>query len=113
MASAAGKELQVCSLDPRTGWSRDGYCRYRPEDGGKHTVCAVMTREFLDFTKARGNDLVTPRGAFPGLKEGDQWCICAGGFSEAAAAGADPPVVWDATHQKALEWKAVSDRRQN
>lgn len=103
-----GEDLQVCSLNPTTGWNRDGYCRHRTADGGRHLVCATMTDGFLHFTKAQGNDLTKPSGGFPGLKEGDNWCICAGRYSEAIRGGHAPDVVMDATNQKALHWNLVS-----
>jgi uncharacterized protein (DUF2237 family) len=100
-----GGPLETCSLRPRTGFFRDGCCDTGPEDLGLHTVCAVMTAEFLAFTRARGNDLSTPRPEFdfPGLKPGDRWCLCAARFAEAAAAGSAPAVVLAATHAAALE----------
>ena len=104
-----GQRLAHCSLDPMTGWNRDGHCRYRPEDGGKHLVCATMTDDFLKFTKDAGNDLSTPRGSFPGLKSGDNWCICAGRYSAAKANGHAPPVVLEATNKEALRWDLVQE----
>ena len=104
-----GETLKACSLDPVTGWNRDGFCRYRPEDGGKHLVCATMSDDFLEYTKSQGNDLSTPSGSFPGLKAGDNWCICAGRYSQAASAGHAPEVVLDATNKEALRWKLVQD----
>jgi uncharacterized protein (DUF2237 family) len=88
-----------------TGFYRDGSCRTGPEDAGSHTVCARVTAEFLEFSRARGNDLVTPRPewGFPGLKPGDGWCLCASRWKEALDAGCAPPVVLAATHEKALE----------
>ncbi len=71
-----GTELQICSTDPMTGFHRQGYCKTGPEDKGTHTVCATVTDEFLEFTKGKGNDLSTPRDNFPGLKDGDKWCLC-------------------------------------
>ena len=84
-----GEALQSCSTDPMTGFYRDGCCRTGPEDVGLHTVCAVMTTEFLEFSKSRGNDLSTPRPewGFPGLKAGDRWCLCAARWRQADEAG--------------------------
>ena len=101
-----GEPLEVCSLDPVTGFFRDGCCETGPTDHGRHVVCAIMTQEFLDFTRARGNDLSTPRPAFrfPGLQPGDRWCLCALRWREAQEAGKAPPVVLESTHQAALEY---------
>ena len=98
-----GDDLEVCSRDPLTGWHRDGYCRYRPEDGGNHLVCAKMTEEFLEYTKSQGNDLSTRSGNFPGLKEGDQWCICAGRYTQAKKADKAPEVILPATNKHSLD----------
>ena len=99
-----GGELKPCSVDPVTGFFRNGCCETSHEDVGMHTVCAVMTAEFLDFSRASGNDLTTPvpEGAFPGLKPGDRWCLCAPRWKEALDAGAAPQVVLDATHEETL-----------
>ncbi|WP_297507691.1 DUF2237 family protein [uncultured Caulobacter sp.] len=99
-----GGELAPCSLDPVTGFYRNGCCETGPHDLGLHTVCAVMTDDFLAFSKARGNDLSTPRPdlAFPGLKAGDRWCLCAGRWKEALDAGMAPQVVLEATHEEML-----------
>jgi uncharacterized protein (DUF2237 family) len=99
-----GGPLLACSRDPLTGFFRDGTCRTCPEDTGVHTVCAVMTKEFLEFTVKAGNDLVTPQPQwdFPGLVVGDRWCLCAARWREAAEAGHAPPVVLEATHEKTL-----------
>jgi uncharacterized protein (DUF2237 family) len=85
-----------------TGWLRDGSCRTDENDRGSHTVCAQVTEEFLRFTASRGNDLVTPRGSFRGLRAGDRWCLCDGRFAEADEAGVAPPVVLEATNAAAL-----------
>jgi len=100
-----GGELEECCSDPVTGFFRDGRCRTSDEDAGRHVVCAEMTEEFLDFTRARGNDLSTPRPAFgfPGLGAGDRWCLCASRWAEAAAVGVAPPVILAATEASALE----------
>ena len=99
-----GGELQSCSLDPVTGFFRNGCCETGPHDLGLHTVCVVMTAEFLAFSKAVGNDLSTPVPdyAFPGLKPGDRWCLCAPRWKEALDAGAAPRVVLEATHEETL-----------
>jgi uncharacterized protein (DUF2237 family) len=100
-----GESLQLCCSQPKTGFYRDGFCHTGPEDAGIHVVCAMMTGDFLEFTKSRGNDLSTPMPAygFPGLKAGDKWCLCAARWKEALEAGVAPPVVLEATHEKALE----------
>ena len=100
-----GTPLQTCSTDPMTGWFRDGCCETQSADHGRHLVCAVMTRDLLKFSKSKGNDLSTPRAEyrFPGLKPGDQWCLCLERWKEAHAAGCAPQVVLEATHQIALE----------
>jgi len=99
-----GGELVPCSLQPRTGFFRNGCCETGPEDVGLHTVCAVMTAEFLAFSKAAGNDLSTPmpQYGFPGLKPGDRWCLCAPRWKEALDAGCAPQVVLEATHEETL-----------
>lgn len=98
--------LVPCGTDPLTGFQRDGYCRLGPGDVGVHTVCAVMTDEFLAFTKEQGNDLSSPRPEFhfPGLRSGDHWCLCALRWQEALVAGCAPPVVLEATHLATLEF---------
>jgi len=103
--NVVGGALLSCSTDPLTGFHRDGCCSTGPEDGGSHTVCAVMTDEFLAFSLQAGNDLSTPRveWGFPGLSAGDRWCVCAARWLEAQRAGCAPPVVLGATHARALE----------
>ncbi len=100
-----GGPLEDCSADPLTGFFRNGCCDTSAEDRGSHTVCAVMTAEFLAYSKYVGNDLSTPRPEFhfPGLKPGDRWCLCAGRFLQAHAEGCAPEVKLAATHRKALE----------
>jgi uncharacterized protein (DUF2237 family) len=100
-----GTELVPCSYDPLTGYFRDGCCNTDEDDHGTHVVCARVTREFLEFSLARGNDLVTPRPSyrFAGLKPGDRWCLCALRWKEAFEAGVAPPVVLECTHARALE----------
>lgn len=104
-----GTPLALCSTDPMTGWQRDGCCNTDAQDQGRHVVCAVVTAEFLAFSQAAGNDLVTPRleYGFPGLVPGDRWCLCAGRWEEARLAGFAPEVVLEATHAKALETTAL------
>ncbi|MGB5509902.1 DUF2237 family protein [Robiginitalea sp.] len=100
-----GGELQSCCAQPLTGFYRDGQCRTGPEDTGTHVVCAIMTEEFLSFTRSKGNDLSTPIPYynFPGLKSGDRWCLCVSRWRQAYLEGLAPPVVLEATHKKALE----------
>jgi uncharacterized protein (DUF2237 family) len=99
-----GTDLVPCSLDPVTGFYRNGCCETGPEDVGLHTVCAVMTVEFLAFSKASGNDLSTPmpQYGFPGLRPGDRWCLCAPRWKEALDAGMAPQVVLESTHEETL-----------
>ena len=99
-----GQELVPCSLDPVTGFFRNGCCETGPHDVGLHTVCAVMTAEFLAYSKMVGNDLSTPvpEYGFPGLKPGDRWCLCAPRWKEALDAGAAPQVVLASTHEETL-----------
>ena len=106
-----GEKLQSCSERPVTGFFRDGCCNTSPEDAGVHTVCAVMTAEFLEFSKARGNDLSTPvpEFGFPGLQPGDRWCLCAPRWREALDAGFAPRVVLGATHEASLEFASLAD----
>ena len=106
-----GTTLQPCSMDPVTGFTRSGNCVTGPEDIGNHTVCAMMTEEFLAFSYSKGNDLSTPRPeyGFPGLVAGDRWCLCASRWHEAAEAGYAPPVILEATHEQALEVASLAD----
>jgi hypothetical protein len=103
--NVVGGELLACSSDPLTGFYRDGCCATGPEDVGAHTVCAVMTAEFLQFSALAGNDLSTPRPdwGFPGLSPGDRWCVCASRWLEAYDAGCAPRVVLAATHARAID----------
>ena len=100
-----GEKLEPCSTEPLTGFYRNGCCDTSAADAGSHTVCAVMTAEFLAFSKAVGNDLSTPRPefGFAGLKPGDRWCLCAARFLQAYEAGQAPRVKLTATHRRALE----------
>lgn len=106
-----GEALQDCSHDPLTGFYRDGCCNTGREDLGVHTVCTRVTAQFLEFSSARGNDLTTPMPAFgfPGLKPGDQWCLCAARWREAFEAGVAPHVRLAATHEKTLEIVPLAD----
>ena len=103
--NALGGELEPCSIDPVTGWFRDGSCHTGPEDRGSHTVCAVVTREFLEHQRGIGNDLTTPmpQYRFPGLVPGDRWCVTAPNWLRAHHAGAAAPVVLASTHERALD----------
>ena len=100
-----GTPLEVHSTRLMTGFYRDGYCRTDATDVGSHVVATIVTQEFLDFTRARGNDLETPRPeyGFPGLKPGDRWCLCALRWKEAEQAGVAPPVLLKNTHKRALD----------
>lgn len=104
-----GSALQACSFDPLTGYFRDGCCHTREDDTGSHVICAKVTEEFLRFSAARGNDLVTPRPEwrFAGLKPGDRWCLCALRWREAYEAGVAPPVVLEACHERALQFVSL------
>jgi hypothetical protein len=106
-----GEPLTSCSERPLTGFFRDGCCNTAPEDVGLHAVCTRVTAEFLEFSKARGNDLSTPlpEFGFPGLRPGDQWCLCAARWREALEAGAAPQVVLQATHAAALRVVKLAD----
>jgi uncharacterized protein (DUF2237 family) len=100
-----GGVLRACSQDPQTGFYRNGRCQTGPRDLGNHVVCAEMTESFLEFTKQKGNDLITPRPEmdFPGLEPGDRWCLCAARWQEAVEADVAPPVVLSATNEAALK----------
>ena len=100
-----GGELESCSVDPVTGWFRDGSCATAPSDLGSHTICAVVTAEFLEHQKAIGNDLTTPvpQFHFPGLAPGDRWCVVAANWLKAHQDGVAAPVVLSSTNQLALE----------
>ena len=100
-----GGPLQVCGMQPITGFFRDGCCNTSEYDYGQHTVCCVVTKAFLQYSRFRGNDLSTPRPDvdFPGLREGDRWCLCAMRWSEARQFGMAPGVVLESTHIRALE----------
>ncbi|KPQ29032.1 MAG: hypothetical protein HLUCCX14_08155 [Marinobacter excellens HL-55] len=106
-----GEKLETCGTDPKTGFYRDGCCNTGPDDLGNHTVCSIVTADFLEYSKARGNDLSTPRPefGFPGLKPGDSWCLCAGRWQEAFEANSAPRVKLRATHQNALDVCQLND----
>ena len=108
-----GSELQPCSSDPVTGYYRTGCCENHGDDPGVHVVCVVMTDQFLEFSKAVGNDLSTPmpQYGFAGLRDGDQWCLCAPRWQQALEAGAAPKVRLSATHVSALEYSSLADLR--
>ncbi|QIZ72159.1 DUF2237 family protein [Oxynema aestuarii] len=101
-----GTTLKLCGTSPTTGFYRDGCCHTGPDDRGVHTVCAQVSAEFLEFTKAQGNDLSTPMPmfGFPGLKPGDRWCLCASRWKEALDSGFAPPIVLEATHEATLNY---------
>jgi len=106
-----GESLETCSLDPRTGFTRSGRCETGKQDTGSHTVCAQVTREFLEFSRSRGNDLLTPvpQADFPGLRPGDRWCLCAARWREALEGDCAPRLALRATHQRALEVVSLDD----
>lgn len=103
--NALGGELQLCGNTPKTGYFRDGHCRTRQDDLGSHVVCARVTDAFLKFSREHGNDLISPLPAydFPGLRDGDRWCLCAMRWHEAHLSGVAPPVFLQATHERVLE----------
>ena len=100
-----GTLIEICGTSPKTGYYRDGCCHTESNDFGMHTVCAVVTKEFLEYSRRQGNDLITPRPElnFPGLQPGDAWCVCATRFEEARLAGCAPMVKLTATNEKTLE----------
>ncbi len=106
-----GEKLIVCNEQPRTGFYRDGHCNTGIDDRGSHTVCAVMTDEFLAFSKRMGNDLLTPLPAFqfPGLKAGDKWCLCASRWLEAHREGIAPLLILEATHEHLLRFISLNE----
>jgi hypothetical protein len=106
-----GTELVPCSMDPLTGYFRDGCCRTNEDDEGRHVICARVTEAFLEYSLTRGNDLISPRPEFdfPGLMPGDKWCLCAQRWKEAFLAECAPRVVLEGTHEKALEIVALKD----
>ncbi|OGA16075.1 MAG: hypothetical protein A3I63_02700 [Betaproteobacteria bacterium RIFCSPLOWO2_02_FULL_66_14] len=110
-----GEPLAPCGLDPMSGFYRDGCCNTGYDDPGIHVVCAKLTREFLEFSRRRGNDLSTPdpETGFPGLKAGDRWCLCVGRWKEALDAGVAPPVILSATHEEALAVVSLADLKRH
>jgi len=108
-----GEPLEPCSTAPETGFLRDGNCRHLDRDPGRHEVCAVMTQEFLEYSREQGNDLITPRPEydFPGLHPGDRWCVCLPRWLEARAADCAPPVVLEATTEGVLDEVSVDELR--
>ena len=105
-----GEPLEICCTSPMTGYFRDGLCRTVSQDTGTHTVCAVMTDEFLKFSASMGNDLITPMPyyQFPGLKAGDKWCLCASRWIQAHKAGKAPLLILEATHEKTLDYTELN-----
>lgn len=110
-----GQPLECCCLNPETGYFRTGNCETDETDFGVHTVCVLVTPEFLEFSIQVGNDLVTPspESGFPGLKDGDKWCLCASRYKQALEAGVAPPVVLSATHEKTLEYVDLETLKEN
>ena len=110
-----GEELTSCSDNPLTGYFRDGCCNTEPADQGSHTVCVRVTREFLDYSRSMGNDLTTPHAefGFPGLRPGDQWCLCAARWQEALDADVAPLVVLQATHAACLRIVKLADLKRH
>ena len=104
-----GEDLEICCTNPMTGYFRDGLCKTITEDRGTHTVCAIMNDEFLNFSASKGNDLITaiPYYKFPGLKDGDKWCLCVSRWIEAEKAGKAPKLILEATHEKTLEYTSL------
>ena len=111
LKNVLGSPLEMCSLDPLTGFTREGNCNVTEEDIGVHAVCVVVSEEFLEFSKRVGNDLSTPMPifGFTGLKPGDRWCLCAPRWREALDHGMAPPVDLKATHESALKYATFAD----
>ena len=108
MTSIMNKPIKLCSLNPVTGYNRDGYCTNINGDSGTHVVCAQVTDKFLQFTKKQGNDLITSHSNFPGLKSGDKWCLCALRWEQARKSGVAPPVDVYATDKSALKFNSLN-----
>ncbi|MBC7525022.1 MAG: DUF2237 domain-containing protein [Flavobacterium sp.] len=110
-----GNHLEIASINPMTGFYRNGFCSTGIDDAGIHVVAAVMTDKFLNYSKSKGNDLISPNtnSGFPGLKSGDVWCLCANRWKEALKAGVAPPVILEATNLKALEIISLEDLKLN
>jgi uncharacterized protein (DUF2237 family) len=111
MKNIFGEKLQCCCTNPLTGFYRDGFCRTDAFDAGTHVVCAIVTKEFLEFSLSKGNDLITPKPHynFLGLKPGDKWCLCALRWQEAFKAGVAPKVVLEATAEEVLQHINMQD----
>ncbi|KAJ9516571.1 hypothetical protein V8C86DRAFT_2563976 [Haematococcus lacustris] len=109
-----GTPLESCCTSPMTGFYRDGFCRTDMQDHGRHVVCAKVTQAFLEFSASRGNNLMRPSPpGFPGLKDGDKWCLCAMRWREALEEGLAPPVFLKATHAKALEYISLEELKKH
>jgi uncharacterized protein len=108
-----GGELEPCSVDPLTGFYRDGCCNTGADDFGAHVVCTRVDADFLEFSRLVGNDLSSPQAGFSGLQPGDQWCLCASRWKEALDAGLAPEVILEATHIRTLEWVSLDDLRKH
>jgi uncharacterized protein len=110
-----GENLEECSLDPLTGWYRDGCCNTNENDKGKHTVCAKVTKEFLEWSKEAGNDLITPHPefGFPGLKDGDGWCVCASWYAKSVVAEKACPIYLKRTHIETLKLLSIETLKKN
>jgi len=113
-SNVLGTELELCGTDPMTGYFRDGCCNTDEHDRGSHTVCVKVTKEFLEFSRKQGNDLMTPvpQFNFPGLKAGDRWCLCASRWNEAFQAGVAPRVMLRSTHEAALRIVKLEDLKE-
>ena len=110
-----GGTLKSCCTEPMTGFYRDGFCHTGANDVGSHVVCAIMTDEFLEFSRSRGNDLITPHPEFdfPGLKDGDQWCLCATRWREALEEDVAPQIILEACHERALDFVSIEDLKRH
>ena len=110
-----GENLKTCCTSPMTGFYRNGACETGPADTGTHVVCAEVTKGFLEFTRSRGNDLMSPapHQGFPGLKPGDRWCLCVSRWKEALDAGVAPPVVLSATYEATLKYVSLEDLKKH
>jgi len=110
-----GTKLEPCCFEPKTGFYRDGFCNTDHNDHGRHIICAIMTDEFLEFSKKMGNDLVTPilEYDFPGLKSGDKWCLCILRWKEALENNIAPKIILESCHQKCLEYVSIDDLKNN
>ena len=106
-----GTPLQTCSCNPLTGWFRDGFCHFDKNDQGNHTMCCIMDNNFLNYSKSQGNDLITsmPQYSFPGLKEGDKWCICLNRWKQAMEDGLAPLVILESTNIIVLNYISLDE----